>query len=374
MGTFKTLLETGTDMLRSFNGTEPQVADSAYVDETAAVVIGDVVIEDEASVWPNTTLRGDHGTIVVGEGANVQDNAVLHETAELEPYSTVGHSAIVHDATVAERALVRMNAVVLDGAHVGEGRSSPPAASSRRTPKSRRRRWSPVRPRNRKPRSTIRDSRRLPTDTSNSRKNTRKRPTVSTNGPPGHRKRVTANRTIVAGPGVHRRSVTVDYYSMAASPSAFDPETTSRTSSTPARRTTAPDRIPRASEVVRVPVEYQQASLSAGLEQAVLEVRDLGTVNRRHPEDLGGRQVGELCEELHLAEHRWRVEHHVVRPECERRPLVEVLVRGQSHVSDEVRARADDDRNLAVRDPVQMDRLRGGPCGPKSPDRGPAPG
>ncbi|MFB1062358.1 gamma carbonic anhydrase family protein [Natrinema sp. H-ect4] len=120
MGTFKTLLETGTDMLRSFNGTEPQVADSAYVDETA-VVIGDVVIEDEASVWPNTTLRGDHGTIVVGEGANVQDNAVLHETAELEPYSTVGHSAIVHDATVAERALVGMNAVVLDGAHVGEG-------------------------------------------------------------------------------------------------------------------------------------------------------------------------------------------------------------------------------------------------------------
>ncbi|MFA9416852.1 gamma carbonic anhydrase family protein [Natrinema sp. HArc-T2] len=107
-------------MLRSFNGTEPQVADSAYVDE-AAVVIGDVVIEDDASVWPNTTLRGDHGRIVVGEGANVQDNAVLHEDAELKPYSTVGHSAIVHDATVAERALVGMNAVVLDGAHVAAG-------------------------------------------------------------------------------------------------------------------------------------------------------------------------------------------------------------------------------------------------------------
>jgi len=120
MGRFKTVLETGPHMLRSFNGTEPQVADSAYVDE-AAVVIGDVVIEDDASVWPNTTLRGDHGRIVVGEGANVQDNAVLHEEAELKPYSTVGHSAIVHDATVAERALVGMNAVVLDGAHVGEG-------------------------------------------------------------------------------------------------------------------------------------------------------------------------------------------------------------------------------------------------------------
>ena len=107
-------------MLRSFDGMEPQIADSAYVDE-AAVVIGNVVVEADASVWPNTTLRGDHGRIVVGEGANVQDNAVLHEDAELEPYSTVGHSAIVHDATVGERALVGMNAVVLDGSHVGEG-------------------------------------------------------------------------------------------------------------------------------------------------------------------------------------------------------------------------------------------------------------
>ncbi|THE63872.1 gamma carbonic anhydrase family protein [Salinadaptatus halalkaliphilus] len=107
-------------MLRSFEGTEPQVADSAYVDE-AAVVIGDVIVEEDASVWPNTTLRGDHGTIVIGEGANVQDNAVLHEDAELEPYSTVGHSAIVHDATVAENALIGMNAVVLDGAEIGEG-------------------------------------------------------------------------------------------------------------------------------------------------------------------------------------------------------------------------------------------------------------
>ena len=120
MSNFKTVLETVPRMLRSFDGTDPQVADSAYVDE-AAVVIGDVVVEAEASVWPNTTLRGDHGRIVVGEGANVQDNAVLHEEAELKPYSTVGHSAIVHDATVAERALVGMNAVVLDGAHVGEG-------------------------------------------------------------------------------------------------------------------------------------------------------------------------------------------------------------------------------------------------------------
>jgi carbonic anhydrase/acetyltransferase-like protein (isoleucine patch superfamily) len=107
-------------MLRSFDGDEPRIADSAYVDETA-VVIGDVVVESDASVWPNTTLRGDHGRIVVGEAANVQDNAVLHEDAELKPRATVGHSAIVHDATVGEGALVGMNAVVLDGAQIGAG-------------------------------------------------------------------------------------------------------------------------------------------------------------------------------------------------------------------------------------------------------------
>jgi carbonic anhydrase/acetyltransferase-like protein (isoleucine patch superfamily) len=107
-------------MLRAVDGMEPEIADSAYVDP-AAVVIGDVVVEADASVWPNTTLRGDHGQVVVGERANVQDNAVLHEDAVIESDVTVGHSAIVHACTVAEGALVGMNAVVLDDAHVGEG-------------------------------------------------------------------------------------------------------------------------------------------------------------------------------------------------------------------------------------------------------------
>ncbi len=105
-------------VVRSFEGVEPEIADSAYVDD-AAVVVGDVTVGPEASVWPNTTLRGDHGSLVVGEGANVQDGAVLHETVEIEPYATVGHTAIVHDCVVEERAMVGMGAVVLDGAVVG---------------------------------------------------------------------------------------------------------------------------------------------------------------------------------------------------------------------------------------------------------------
>lgn len=106
-------------MLRSFDGVEPDVHETAYVDP-AAVVIGDVTIEAEASVWPNVTLRGDHGPIALREGANVQDSAVLHEGATVGPYATVGHTAIVHNATVEERALVGMQATVLDRSTVGE--------------------------------------------------------------------------------------------------------------------------------------------------------------------------------------------------------------------------------------------------------------
>lgn len=105
-------------MLRSFDGATPDVAESAYVDEDATVV-GDVRIGPEASVWPGAVLRGDHGTIVVSERANVQDNATLHEAAVLEAGATVGHNAVVHDATVGERSVVGIGAVVLDGVEVG---------------------------------------------------------------------------------------------------------------------------------------------------------------------------------------------------------------------------------------------------------------
>jgi carbonic anhydrase/acetyltransferase-like protein (isoleucine patch superfamily) len=106
-------------VLRAVDGVEPAVHEDAYVDD-AAVVIGDVTVERDASVWPNATLRGDQ-PIVIREGANVQDNAVCHEDAVVGRYATVGHTAIVHAATVEERALVGMGAVVLDDATVGEG-------------------------------------------------------------------------------------------------------------------------------------------------------------------------------------------------------------------------------------------------------------
>jgi carbonic anhydrase/acetyltransferase-like protein (isoleucine patch superfamily) len=106
-------------VLRSLDGVEPDVHESAHVDETA-VVIGDVTLEADASVWPNAVLRGDRGEIHIGEGANVQDGAVCHEGADIASGATIGHNAIVHAATVGERALVGMGATVLDESVVGE--------------------------------------------------------------------------------------------------------------------------------------------------------------------------------------------------------------------------------------------------------------
>lgn len=106
-------------MIRSFDGLVPQIAESAYVDERATV-IGDVLIEADASVWPGVVLRGDRGRIVVREGANVQDNATVHEGSEIGPSATVGHNAIVHAATVGPRSVIGMGAIVLDRAEVGK--------------------------------------------------------------------------------------------------------------------------------------------------------------------------------------------------------------------------------------------------------------
>jgi len=105
-------------MIRRYDGIEPDIADSAYIDPEATV-IGEVTIEAGASVWPGAVLRGDHGELVLREGANVQDNATLHEGGEIGPYATVGHNAIVHAVTVGERAMVGMGAIVLDGSKIG---------------------------------------------------------------------------------------------------------------------------------------------------------------------------------------------------------------------------------------------------------------
>lgn len=105
-------------MIRSVDGLVPEIASSAYVDDRATV-IGDVSIGENASLWPGVVARGDAGRIEIGEGVNLQDNAICHEDAVIDPYVTVGHAAIVHAAHVEERCIVGMNSVVLDNAEIG---------------------------------------------------------------------------------------------------------------------------------------------------------------------------------------------------------------------------------------------------------------
>ena len=104
------------------HGTGPTVATSVFI-APGAMVIGDVRLGDEASVWFNAVLRGDIHYIVIGPRSNVQDGSVMHVTHELPVIVgrevTIGHMAIVHGSTIHDRTLVGMNAVVLDGAVVG---------------------------------------------------------------------------------------------------------------------------------------------------------------------------------------------------------------------------------------------------------------
>ena len=86
-----------------------------------ATVVGDVVLEKDVNIWYGAVLRGDHGRITVGEGTNIQDNAVVHDETTIGKGCTVGHTAIIHGCTVGDDCLIGMGAIVLSGAVLGDG-------------------------------------------------------------------------------------------------------------------------------------------------------------------------------------------------------------------------------------------------------------
>lgn len=85
-----------------------------------ARVAGDVTLGKGVSVWYNAVLRGDEGTITVGENTNIQDGAVMHEETVVGRGCTIGHNAIVHGCTMGDNVLIGMGAVVLNGAKIGD--------------------------------------------------------------------------------------------------------------------------------------------------------------------------------------------------------------------------------------------------------------
>ncbi|PRY58840.1 carbonic anhydrase/acetyltransferase-like protein (isoleucine patch superfamily) [Vreelandella songnenensis] len=114
--------------LRSFKGHSPRLGERVYIDP-ASVVIGDVVLGDDCSVWPMTVIRGDMHRIRLGARVSVQDGSVLHIThaSDFNPDGfpltvgddvTIGHKAILHGCTLGSRILVGMGAIVMDGAVV----------------------------------------------------------------------------------------------------------------------------------------------------------------------------------------------------------------------------------------------------------------
>jgi carbonic anhydrase/acetyltransferase-like protein (isoleucine patch superfamily) len=115
-----------TVMLVEFEGYSPTVSPSAFVAPTA-VLIGNVVVHDEASIWFGAVLRADHGEhgIIVGARSSVQDNCVVHVAFDhgttIGEEVTIGHGAVLEGCDIEDRALVGMNAAVLEHARVGQG-------------------------------------------------------------------------------------------------------------------------------------------------------------------------------------------------------------------------------------------------------------
>ena len=112
-------------MIRSYRGRTPQIPASAYIDP-AAVVIGDVTIGEQSSVWPCVVIRGDVNWIRIGARTNIQDGSVLHVMKDTHPLQlgdavTVGHGVILHGCAIESRVLIGMGAIILNGAQIGAG-------------------------------------------------------------------------------------------------------------------------------------------------------------------------------------------------------------------------------------------------------------
>ncbi|MBT5922238.1 MAG: gamma carbonic anhydrase family protein [Cellvibrionales bacterium] len=112
--------------IRTFQNIMPELGNAVYVDESA-VVIGDVVLGDDCSVWPQAVIRGDMHHIRIGKRTSIQDGSVLHIT-HASSYNeagwpltigddvTIGHRAILHGCTIGNRILIGNGAIVMDGA------------------------------------------------------------------------------------------------------------------------------------------------------------------------------------------------------------------------------------------------------------------
>jgi len=112
--------------IRKFKDKHPKIGNSVFIDDSG-VVIGDVTLGDDVSIWPTAVVRGDVESVMIGTGTNVQDGSVLHVT-HAGKYTgqgypliigkgvTIGHRAVVHACTVGDYCLIGIGAIIMDGA------------------------------------------------------------------------------------------------------------------------------------------------------------------------------------------------------------------------------------------------------------------
>lgn len=111
-----------TGMIVSIGTLKPHIHPSVFVAESA-YIIGDVILEENSSVWFNAVIRGDVNYIRIGKRTNIQDGCLLHVRSEAGPLVigsnvTIGHGAIVHGCTIRDNCLIGMGAIVLDNVEV----------------------------------------------------------------------------------------------------------------------------------------------------------------------------------------------------------------------------------------------------------------
>jgi len=112
-------------LIERFKDKAPEIGKGVFIAPNA-VVIGDVVIGDNSSVWYQAVLRGDVWKIRIGAFTNIQDGCICHITTGgpeliVGDYVTVGHGAVLHSCTIEDNCLIGMGAVLLDGAKIGTG-------------------------------------------------------------------------------------------------------------------------------------------------------------------------------------------------------------------------------------------------------------
>lgn len=131
-----------TSSLRKYNGVFPVFGQSTYID-SSSILVGDITLGDDVSIWPLVAARGDVNSITIGARTNIQDGSVLHVTRKsinnpdgnpliIGDDVTIGHLCMLHGCTLGNRILVGMGAIIMDGAviqddvFIGAGTLVPP--------------------------------------------------------------------------------------------------------------------------------------------------------------------------------------------------------------------------------------------------------